>query len=782
MRYINAKMDVQHDPLSVMCATELTAEFLRLTELRWQLPPDLNTALQSLFDALGPESLRPPEDRQCELYATINAKLKLGQPSFKRVLDTAAEHNIFFNYHQKAGIQRAVDYNDRAALFEILLRSPALPKALSEIAQQFQSPTWEETRQALKTVLAEDARSHQVQRAIFSAYAFLCFQTPLIHTHFAGDKPDTYLPGFYDHLRRRIPRAFDRPCGLVYLRIDDHWLEGLTSEQQIRTKVLSSVQELSQRLSNHCYLAILLKPLGDGEAMKWKLFSDLVLYAEKHRTVRLQKGYFQSSKIASKTQDYIPDLNADACRFDLAHEGLFYKDCFVTTYQFPSVKPHPQSEPDLLLLFEKNERDETPIPCPACRSFDVQGNSYPVLGVRSWECNNLICPERSKYDRGKRYSLYSLIRQEAITEEEAVIPLSSLRLWKRDVVVLDSETAVLQMLVQHYSLLQDHVLVVNSAIPHPQFLGRTLIGSTLDACVNTRQEVTGNADVDDIGTFFRGPYFQRICVDRQKRAHVPWRNLSELKGVEVYCGDCFEVLQQIGDATVDGIVTSPPYYNAREYAQWPNIYCFLYDQYNVARELYRVLKPGGLFLYNIFDYFDNENNVVFSAMGKKRMILGAYAINLFQRIGFRIVRNVIWDKGEIEGKRNFNQGNRSPYYQAPFNCWEHILIFCKGDIPKASENLPYVLRAQPVVKMIGGRNILGHTAPFPEAIPKLLLDLLEPRSRVLDPFAGSMTTARAAYKRGLRSVSIDFKEEYCRLGLNLLIENDMNLLTDISQV
>jgi hypothetical protein len=64
-------------------------------------------------------------------------------------------------------------------------------------------------------------------------------------------------------------------------------------------------------------------------------------------------------------------------------------------------------------------------------------------------------------------------------------------------------------------------------------------------------------------------------------------------------------------------------------------------------------------------------------MGKKRMILGAYVVNLFRRVGFELDGNVVWYKGQIEGKRNFNQGNRSPYYQLPFNCWEHVFVFRK---------------------------------------------------------------------------------------------------------
>ncbi len=320
------------------------------------------------------------------------------------------------------------------------------------------------------------------------------------------------------------------------------------------------------------------------------------------------------------------------------------------------------------------------------------------------------------------------------------------------------------MLIRHYSLMDDKVVVVNAPVP------KMMLGRTLATAKSKAARKRTSASEEEIGAFFDGPYFRRICTPRPKSSQVTFGNMSGVKGTEVYCGDCFDVLQQIESDSVDGIVTSPPYYNARDYAHWPNIYCFLYDQFNVVQELYRVLRSGGMFLYNIFDYFDNENNMVFSAMGDKRMILGAYAINLFERAGFKLIKNVVWDKGEIEGKRNFNQGNRSPYYQAPFNCWEHILVFCKGDFQRSDLDFPFVLRAQPVTKIVKGQNILGHTAPYPKSIPNLLLELLEPHSAVLDPYAGSMTTARAAYQHGIRSISIDYKEEYCNLGMKLLME------------
>jgi DNA modification methylase len=194
--------------------------------------------------------------------------------------------------------------------------------------------------------------------------------------------------------------------------------------------------------------------------------------------------------------------------------------------------------------------------------------------------------------------------------------------------------------------------------------------------------------------------------------------------------------------------------------------------YNSARAAFRALKPGSIYIFNIFDYFDNENSIVFSAMGKKRMILGAYMINIFRRVGFELLGNVVWYKGEIEGKRNFNQGNKSPYYQFPFNCWEHCLVFRKPDAKASAYSFPAVFYAKPVFKMIRGENVLGHTAPFPPAIPRLLTSQMNRGECVLDPYSGSMTTGRLAHQQGLRSISIEMRKEYCELGVRLLEQED----------
>ena len=610
-------------------------------------------------------------------------------------------------------------------------------------------------------------RQNDILRSLFGSYVFQAVPTQAMHSYFNADARTVYHDDFYRHLLEFHPTTLHRDCAMVYLSINQELIGGLTPEQ-LRDALYSFIKKTYERLANHCFLAIRIKPFREGnEDGQWRLFSDLVLYAEKHREVHLRTGYFRPKEIEAATAAHVPGLNLDQAQFAVANEGFFFRDCFVLSPNVPKSRRGHATTPeavDLLLLFDKNERDEQVIPCPSCRSLDVRGNSYPALGVRSWECQNPICPDRSAFDRGNRYSLSAIIKQEAIKSDDDQIPDWSLKRWKLDVVFGVDDDAITDMLIRHFSLHGNSVIFVNGTSSVEEKHGRRIVHEQFDP----KAAASGAYK-----TFQEAAFFRRFMIDRQPiHKAPPVETAHGARGAAVYHGDCFEVLSALETASVDGAVTSPPYYNARSYTTWPNIYCYLYDMYNSARQVFRCLKPGGIYIFNIFDYFDNEQSIVLSAMGKKRMILGPYIINIFRRIGFEIYGNTAWYKGEIEGKRNFNQGNCSPYYQFPFNCWEHCLVFRKPGVSALPASFPTILDAKPVFKMIRGENILGHTAPFPPAIPQLLTSRMKPNECVLDPFSGSMTTGRVAHRQGLRSISIDMHKEYCELGIRLIEQDD----------
>jgi DNA modification methylase len=142
-------------------------------------------------------------------------------------------------------------------------------------------------------------------------------------------------------------------------------------------------------------------------------------------------------------------------------------------------------------------------------------------------------------------------------------------------------------------------------------------------------------------------------------------------------GDCLEVMKAMKSESVHLMVTSPPYYNAREYSQWKNLNEYLDDMRLVIREAYRVIDNHRVFVFNVGDVFGNDNLKTTSTWGKRRIPLGAYFTKIFEEEGWTFVDDFIWDKGEVQSERHKHGDKPYPFYQYPMNCYEHILIFHK---------------------------------------------------------------------------------------------------------
>lgn len=742
-------------------------DFAEVTGFAPQLTPEYESALRGLCNYLEGEPLRSRPDRIRRLLAQINRKFRLNNERVARVYAEAARQRTTFNYHEKEAIQEAFDLVDESS-FALVLREKHLngqlvdqlvglfdPISRADSVAAFRREV--EHPSKLRIEKADRPIDREILLSALSAFSFSLADEEILHRYFDDDYcAESYEDSFWLQLRASHPELYNRDRALDIVRIDEDFASTFSDYQSLRSSLFRMIAGSYAELNNHGHLAILISPIRiNGAFVSWQLAEDAKLFSEKHDNVPLRSAYFRHGKIAEETMAYIPGVSPEEAQFQLANEGFAYRDCFV----FAASADALINSECLLLLFQKNRRDETPIPCPACRSHDVQGNSYPTLGVRSWECNNVLCPDRSKYNRGKRYSFKALLMQEAITRAENLIPERLVRGWARDVQGNRSEAEILEMLCRFYSLNSDCVHLFGFRDLNAQeTFGRKLI---------SHESIATGGGTND---FFNSAWFKRYVAEKPRAGDFsPGRGSARIENFRLIHGDVFDALCAIEDESFDGAVTSPPYYNARDYAQWPNIYCYLYDMHNVIQQCFRVLRPGSIFLFNIFDCFDNERSLVFSAMGDKRLVLSSLIVDLFRRAGFVLLGNITWDKGEIEGKRAFNGGNFSPYYQSPFNCWEHLVVFEKPtheilDLHRLSASLPSVLRAQPVIKMVRGENQHGHTAPFPEEVPGLLRTLLKPGAEVLDPFGGSATTARALCKHGIGVVCIERDEDYCRLA------------------
>ena len=298
--------------------------------------------------------------------------------------------------------------------------------------------------------------------------------------------------------------------------------------------------------------------------------------------------------------------------------------------------------------------------------------------------------------------------------------------------------------------------------------------------------------------------------------------------INLYNDDCLNVLKEMSDDSFDLLVTSPPYYNAREYSQWNSVDSYMNDMKNIFTEVYRCLKNHHYVVVNVAD-ITTQLGTNKNSMGK--LPLGAMFIIMLQNIGFIYQDDFIWDKGEVQSNRM--KGNPPyPFYQYPCNCYEHILIFAKHELDKTRIKCPIcnsdkvcvnglsgigvysfecknpncsaiskggrgkrfsarsimmndyqmeenkideslikkwrrdIVKINPVIKINSkGENIVGHSAPYPTDIPQMAIKFFSGVGDiVMDCFLGSGTSGIVAKQLKRNFIGIEMNKEYFELA------------------
>lgn len=745
-----------------------------LTGLGQAMSGEVVEALREFIASSGPSPARSLDDVSRDFYARMNDKMRLNAEKLAAVHKQVADLRLALNYHQRKRVAWSVNRADRRELSSALVHIGVPIDVAESMASSCAMTSHVDARDAIKheamapTKLRKlPDRDVAIDVKSSAAGALVAALWPdearyrAVGASGAGDDAADYM----SFLQNQAPELFnrDRALSVRFVSAAEAEVAG-----QVRSGFETWLREEYEALTNHGFLAVILEVPESGKPWAWDAALDLTVVAERLIESEVSQMFFRWRDVERETVSHIGEsIDRGRSAFSTMNEGFTYRDTFVLVGDEGRLRR-------LVVTFQKNARDETVIPCPACRSSRVEGNSYPSLGVKSWACANPICPARSIYNRGKRYQFKSILQQAAIEDPGNQIAVSSVRRWQRDVVAFVDDLEIVETLIAHYSMRGDGVRLVNfEATSLPVDMGRRISLTSAEASHATTP-------------FWDSCFFARYLPATGSVACEPNDAVEEsdrfgalVEGdAEVSVGDSLKVLNQHPEHSVDLAITSPPYFNAREYAQWPNLYTYMHDMIMNAREVYRVLKPGSLYVYNIFDYFDNERTVVFSDMGRKRIPLASLIADGFRRVGFELAGVTVWDKGEIHGKRGFNGGNFSPFYQSPFNCWEHVLVFRKpedasGGVPDSTDEsaLTTVLKLHPVVKMVRGKNVLGHTAPFPLGLPAHFIRDLDARSVVLDPYAGSGTTGISALQHGMRALLIERDPSYAQLIRRRLLES-----------
>lgn len=226
---------------------------------------------------------------------------------------------------------------------------------------------------------------------------------------------------------------------------------------------------------------------------------------------------------------------------------------------------------------------------------------------------------------------------------------------------------------------------------------------------------------------------------------------------QLYHGDA-RSLAELGPGSVDLVVTSPPYWNARqEYAAWPSYGAYIDDMATVWRACYYVLCDGGRIAVNVPDGYGRPGTGGY-------LTIGDDTARALVEAGFALRGKVIWNKKPAG--LGFAWGSWcSAANPSLRDCHEVIVVGHKGQArrpgPARCDRETFLAATASVWDIRPGGRKSWHPAPFPAEIPRRLIALLSfPGDTVLDPFAGSCTTVWEALRAGRRGLGVDACAEY----------------------
>lgn len=246
---------------------------------------------------------------------------------------------------------------------------------------------------------------------------------------------------------------------------------------------------------------------------------------------------------------------------------------------------------------------------------------------------------------------------------------------------------------------------------------------------------------------------------------------------EVINGDCLDIMRAMPSNSVNLIVTSPPYFNAKDYSQWKSYADYLAFMEQVFIEAFRVLSPGRMMCIN-------SSSVIVArekrSARSQRFNIPADLHGLCK--GFWFVEEIIWQKpeGAATGRNRRFTVDRNPLMWKANPDTERIGIYQKP-IAKLNDAIIRSYQKHRVelnirngeVWKINPKSSKHHPAPFPNEIPSRLIQLYTwPNDLVLDPFGGEGTTAMEAERHGRRCIIIEKDAGYYKRIKNYLKQDE----------
>ena len=252
-------------------------------------------------------------------------------------------------------------------------------------------------------------------------------------------------------------------------------------------------------------------------------------------------------------------------------------------------------------------------------------------------------------------------------------------------------------------------------------------------------------------------------------------------------------LNQVKDKSVQLIITSPPYWQLKDYGTEDQIgFNDSYEEYInnlnlVWKECYRVLSDGCRLCINIGDQF--ARSVYY---GRYKVIpIRTEIIRFCESLGMDYMGAIIWQKTTT--MNTSGGGAIMGSFPYPRNGilkmdYEFILLFKKlGNPPKPTQQQK--MKSEITKEEwnqyfsshwnFNGVKQFGHIAMFPEELPKRLIKMFSfAGETVFDPFAGSGTTSLAAKHLERNSIGYEINKDFAPIIKEKLCAEQLSFCDD----
>lgn len=268
----------------------------------------------------------------------------------------------------------------------------------------------------------------------------------------------------------------------------------------------------------------------------------------------------------------------------------------------------------------------------------------------------------------------------------------------------------------------------------------------------------------------------------ERRPYADPSSLWEVGQQSVVLGDCLGVLRTLPTASVDVVVTSPPYNIGIAYRSYDDRRpqeAYLAWLADIGREIARVLNANGSFFLNV----GSTNSDPWIAMD----VAGAF------RDSFTLQNHITWVKSvsigddtfghfkPITSRRYLNQNHEAIFHftksgavevdrlavGVPFKDKSNIARWGHKRDKRCAGNVWFI----PYKTVRSRAQKFDHPAGFPVDLPKRCISLHGVEGAVvLDPFLGAGTTLVAAEQMHCQGIGIEIDRHYAETAVKRLRE------------